>query len=189
VADGVINIHGAELDAREVDYTDLIARSVAVNAGIWAQQLNVTTGTNTADTAPPAFALDVAALGGMYAERIVLVGTEHGVGVRNAGHLGAPAGQLMMTADGKLQNTGTLQAGHTDIQVAGLNNRGVMDGVNTHIRRTRWITSAAAVFMAITWPLLLIVSLTAKKTINPPLSPRASVWILVRDLFTTVSNH
>jgi len=133
VANGLINIHGQGLDARDTNYTDLIARSVEVNAGIWAQQLNITTGSGSAQTASPAFALDVAALGGMYAQRIVLLGTEHGVGVRNAGHIGASAGQLIVTADGQLQNTGTLQASHTDIQATELNNRGIIDGVNTHI--------------------------------------------------------
>jgi len=133
IADGAINIHGAGLDARDANYTNLIARSVQVNAGIWAQQLNITTGTDATQTAPPAFALDVAALGGMYAQHIMLRGTEHGVGVRNAGHIGVPAGQLVVTADGILQNTGTLQASHTDIRVAELNNRGVIDGVATHI--------------------------------------------------------
>jgi len=38
IADGAINIHGAGLDARDANYTDLIARSVQVNAGIWAQR-------------------------------------------------------------------------------------------------------------------------------------------------------
>ncbi|MFP3700680.1 hypothetical protein SB758_34970, partial [Burkholderia sp. SIMBA_013] len=58
----------------------------------------------------PAFALDVGALGGMYSQKIVLVGTEHGVGVRNAGTMGAQAGQLLVTADGRLENLGTMQA-------------------------------------------------------------------------------
>ncbi|MBK9447770.1 MAG: hypothetical protein IPO00_17710 [Betaproteobacteria bacterium] len=59
-------------------------------------------GTGTA----PAFAIDVASLGGMYAGKIVLVGTEAGVGVRNAGHLGASAGEVVVTVDGRLTNTG-----------------------------------------------------------------------------------
>jgi len=138
VQDGIINIHGQGLDARDANYTDLIARSVQVNAGIWAQQLGVTTGVqlpaqqSTQSTAP-AFSLDVAALGGMYAQRIVLLGTEGGVGVRNAGHIGAPAGQLVVSADGRLHNTGTLQATDTRIQVAELANHGIIDGANTHI--------------------------------------------------------
>ena len=90
-----IRIDGAGLDATQTDYTDLIARSMAVNAGIWANQLQVTTGANTVSAdhtevaaapaaagAAPHLALDVGQLGGMYAGKILLVGTEHGVGVR-----------------------------------------------------------------------------------------------------------
>jgi filamentous hemagglutinin len=40
---------GAGMDASRVGYTDLIARAVEVNAGIWAQTLKVTAGTNVVD--------------------------------------------------------------------------------------------------------------------------------------------
>jgi len=97
VRGGSIRIEGAGLDATRSDYTDLIARSVAINAGIWANSLHITTGTNRVsadnthveavpasepDTGPegsaensarPQVAIDVAHLGGMYANRIVLV--------------------------------------------------------------------------------------------------------------------
>lgn len=138
VQSGTIQVHGKGMDASATNYTDLIARSVEVNAGIWAQRLQVTTGANdvSADHAgvqktaasgdAPAFALDVGALGGMYSQKIVLVGTEHGVGVRNAGTIGAQAGQLVVTADGRLENRGTMQAG-TDARIdanGGLANTG-----------------------------------------------------------------
>lgn len=128
VQGGAIRIQGKGMDASATDYTDLIARSVKANAGIWARQLQVTTGANevSADHAKvqrqaargeaPAFALDVGALGGMYSQKIVLVGTEHGVGMRNAGALGAQAGQLVVTADGRLENSGTMQAA-TDTRI------------------------------------------------------------------------
>lgn len=132
VAGGAIRVDGKGMDASATNYTDLIARSVEANAGIWAQQLQVSTGTNevSADHAKlrktaasgdaPAFALDVGALGGMYSQKIVLVGTEHGVGMRNAGTLGAQAGKLVVTADGRLENSGTMQASaDTRIDVSG----------------------------------------------------------------------
>lgn len=128
VAGGAIRVDGKGMDASAANYTDLIARSVEANAGIWARQLQVTTGANevsadhgkvqntAASGDAPAFALDVGALGGMYSQKIVLVGTEHGVGVRNAGALGAQAGQLVVTADGRLENSGTMQA-RTDTRI------------------------------------------------------------------------
>lgn len=131
VKGGAIQVSGRGLDARTTDYTDLISRSAQINAGIWARQLHVTTGANevSADHAhvtktasngdAPAFALDVGALGGMYSQKIVLLGTEHGVGVRNAGTLGAQAGELLVTAEGRLINTGAMQAKTDTRLVAG----------------------------------------------------------------------
>ncbi|MFL9583794.1 hemagglutinin repeat-containing protein [Stenotrophomonas sp. AB1(2024)] len=122
VSGGAIDVTGAGLDTSQVDYTDLITRSLRVNAGIWANQLQASLGSNqvTADGGArsplpatgeaPAFALDVGALGGMFANKIFLVGNEHGVGVRNAGTLGAQAGELVVTVDGRLENTGALQS-------------------------------------------------------------------------------
>ena len=125
------------------DYTDVIARAVNVNAGIWANTLNITTGTNQisidkkgnqtnvrpiapdAGAATPAFAIDVAALGGMYAGKIHMVGTEFGLGVRNAGDIGASVGSVSITADGVLQNIGVISAKcNIQLDVAGLESDG-----------------------------------------------------------------
>ncbi|ULU27704.1 filamentous hemagglutinin N-terminal domain-containing protein [Dyella terrae] len=122
VSGGTIQINGKGMDASRADYADIIARAVQVNGGIWAPQLQITTGANqvsvdqsrvsatNADGNKPAFALDVSALGGMYANKIALLGTEYGVGVRNAGTIGAQAGELTVTVDGRLENTGSLQS-------------------------------------------------------------------------------
>ncbi len=97
VRGGTITIDGAGLDASRTDYAAILARAVNVNAGIWASELKVVTGANKVSAdhkgvtavagsgAAPTFALDVSQLGGMYAGKIVLVGTEAGLGVRNAG--------------------------------------------------------------------------------------------------------
>ena len=124
VSGGLVRIQGDGLDGSRTDYTGLITRALQLNAGVWAPKLQVTLGSNTvsadqgqvtattttADDARPAYALDVAALGGMYANKIVLLGTEQGLGVRNAGSLGAQAGELVVTAAGRLENTGLLQS-------------------------------------------------------------------------------
>jgi len=150
VQGGAIAIEGNGMDASASNYTALIARSVQINANLWAQHLHVSTGAQeisadhtkttpmAADDGPPVFALDVSALGGMYAQRITLIGTEHGVGVRNAGHIGAQAGELVVTANGRLENTasGVMRGDRTTIVARDVvANRGVIDGeVVSHIQ-------------------------------------------------------
>src|SRR5690606_19480789 len=121
VQGGTIRIEGAGLDAGSTDYAAILSRALQVNAAVHANELKVATGANrisadhgqvtpTAGSgAAPTFALDVAALGGMYARKITLIGTEAGLGVRNAGRIGAGAGGLVVTAAGRLENTGTLE--------------------------------------------------------------------------------
>lgn len=139
VGRGEIVIQGNGLDSSQQDSTDLISRSVKVNAGIWANELTVTTGRNQVDaahqridkkagdgSARPVLAIDVAQLGGMYANKIRLLGTESGVGVHNAGAVGASAGDVVVNADGTLTNSGAITA-KQNIQVvssAAVNNQG-----------------------------------------------------------------
>ncbi len=122
VQGGRIEVQGAGLDAADSDYTGLIARAVELNAGIWANDLRVITGaaevsadaasaTALAASGPaPAFALDVALLGGMYANKITLVGAEAGLGMRSAGHIGAAAGAVVVTTAGWLENAGQIDS-------------------------------------------------------------------------------
>lgn len=121
---GSINIIGQGYNGNGTNYTALIARSVNINAKLHAKELAITTGKNTVaadgqtilktDNSPsedkPEFALDVAVLGGMYANTIKMRGTEHGVGVRNAGHIGAQAGDITLSAAGKVGNSGVITA-------------------------------------------------------------------------------
>jgi len=126
---GTISITGNGLDASQTDYTDIIARAVQVNASIYANDLRVTAGSNQVNTAnttataiagtgtTPSLAIDVAQLGGMYAGKIQLIGTEAGVGVSNAGQIGASAGDVVVSASGFVQAaTGTISSsGNTSI--------------------------------------------------------------------------
>jgi len=171
VGGGTVVIEGLGLDTRTADYTTIMARAVEVNAGLWAQRLKVVTGANqiSADastiTATPAdaqgpaprFMLDVAAIGGMYAGHIYLVGTEAGLGVNNRGTLAAQESEWVLKADGSLINTGKVLAkgglsiqatslentasgeigagAITGITVTGdLNNRGLIDGKTTQVK-------------------------------------------------------
>lgn len=120
VRGGTITIGSQGFDASLTDYTGILARAVAVNGPVRANQLNIVTGANqieadgpgaapTAGSGPaPSFALDVSQLGGMYAGKITLLATEAGVGVRNAGGVQAGSGGLSLSANGDLVNQGSL---------------------------------------------------------------------------------
>ncbi|WP_249173578.1 hemagglutinin repeat-containing protein [Burkholderia dolosa] len=119
---GLVTVQGAGLDTSNVDQTDIIARAVQANAAIYAKNLNVIAGTNqvnhdtlaatqiAGDGPAPAVAIDVAQLGGMYANRVFLVGNSAGVGVANAGTIAAQAGDLTLQSDGRLVLTGKTTA-------------------------------------------------------------------------------
>ena len=49
ISGGTINITGSGLDARQVGYTEILARAVNVNAGVWAQELNVQGGAQNSE--------------------------------------------------------------------------------------------------------------------------------------------
>ncbi|KMO05590.1 hemagglutinin repeat-containing protein [Chromobacterium violaceum] len=115
VAGGRVSIDGAGLNAANVDSFAIISRAVSINANLYAQKLDLVLGRNQVDAATlaaqplaaspndaPAFALDVAQLGGMYANAIKLVGTEKGVGVNQLGTMAAQAGDLQLTSAGDL---------------------------------------------------------------------------------------
>jgi filamentous hemagglutinin len=133
VTAGQIQIGSAGLNGSNVDQVDLIARSVQINGKLWAnQQLNVVTGTNdvnytdlstqalTPDANTPSVAIDVAQLGGMYANKIKLVGTEAGVGVNSLGTIAAQAGDLTLNSQGQVSLAGsTTASGNVQINGAG----------------------------------------------------------------------
>ena len=123
VSHGTVRIEGAGLYAGLSSHSAIFARAVEINAGLWARHLRVVTGANrisadgdtvTAEAADaatrPQFALDSALLGGMYAGKIFLTGTEHGVGVHLGGKITAGAGGLVLHADGRLEVSGTVRS-------------------------------------------------------------------------------
>ncbi|MFI9652765.1 two-partner secretion domain-containing protein, partial [Guyparkeria halopsychrophila] len=139
VREGRIRIEGDGMDASRTAEADLLARAIEINAGIWADHLDVTTGIGDFDregqliesaaaaTASPEWGIDTARLGGMYANKIRLVANEHGVGVRNDGTLAAGTEGMAVTADGKLVNNGTVaSAGSAAMQAETIVNPGEM---------------------------------------------------------------
>ncbi|MDH4375659.1 MAG: hemagglutinin repeat-containing protein [Ramlibacter sp.] len=142
---GVLQITGAGLDGGGLDYAALIAHAVRVDAQLrvtgqlqvvagaqevaWGAQGAVAAVKPFADASGrPAVAIDVSRLGGMYAGAIHLVGYGNGVGVRNAGDIGATAGALRISASGWLENLGSLSsAGPLGAEAsAGVSNRGAI---------------------------------------------------------------
>ncbi|GAB4557796.1 MAG: hypothetical protein Tsb0017_12800 [Geothermobacteraceae bacterium] len=126
VRGGQIDLDGDGLAADS--RVDLLARAVRVNAAVHADSLNLVTGANRVSyadltTSPvaaagdaPSFAVDVSELGGLYAGRIRLIGTEAGLGVRLSGDVAALSGDLELTADGDLLLGGqTESAGDTSL--------------------------------------------------------------------------
>lgn len=117
---GDIEINGSGMDARSARQTDIIANAVKINAGLWANELNIVTGKNEvnyqtqevkkiADT-NNGISLDVAAIGGMYAGRIKLIGTAQGVGVNNQGTINADNSDLILEQTGKIYAKGSMHA-------------------------------------------------------------------------------
>jgi filamentous hemagglutinin len=176
VNQGSVSISGNGLDTSTADYTSILSRGAQINGGIWAKQLAVVTGANQIDAAvtqgakptaagmvsaiagmgaAPSVAIDVSNLGGMYAGKIFLMGTEAGLGVRNAGsimglnssayagpgevtlsnngwvsnsHQIQSAGALALQAVGDVSNSGTAYSGSSaSVSSAGnINNTGVL---------------------------------------------------------------
>ena len=148
VTGGQVSIEGTGVAASDTDQFDIISRAANVNAEIWGKNLNVIAGANqvtytdlstqkiTGDANKPALAIDVGALGGMYANKILLVGTEAGVGVNNQGTVSASSGDLILTSDGTVTNQGAINAeGNVSLTTAGafVNSDGVTAGQNITI--------------------------------------------------------
>ena len=134
ITGGDILIEGKGLGGKETGSLAILSRAVRINAGIWAKDLHITTGANSIDAKTleasaiegkggrPAFALDTAAIGGMYAGRITLVGTEKGLGVNNSGTWSAED-NLTLDWNGDLKNSGTIYSkGNADLRASRLEN-------------------------------------------------------------------
>lgn len=132
VQQGVITVGEKGLNASKTARTDMLAEAVKLNGKVWAQDTQVVTGknnisvdttgkvTNTHKTGESSqVGLDVAAIGGMYANSMYLVGTNDGFGVNNQGVLSAQ-NKLTIDSTGKLQNTGTIAATDANITTKSL---------------------------------------------------------------------
>lgn len=112
---GAINIVGDGLDATDSTRFDLISRQITVAGAVHGQRIRVIAGRNDVIYATgeitekaddgsdkPALAIDSTVVGGMYAGAITITSTEDGVGVRAPQNMAANAGEMVITADGRL---------------------------------------------------------------------------------------
>jgi filamentous hemagglutinin len=138
VTRGRLGVTGGGLDARG-SAIDLIARAMQINGQIWAESVAATAGANrvnyadgaavskTGEGEKPGVAIDVQALGGMYANSVRLIGTEAGVGVRHSGDISSLTGSIELSANGditiepsgRIQAAGPLRAGSPNLRNAG----------------------------------------------------------------------
>ncbi|HDR9875542.1 TPA: filamentous hemagglutinin N-terminal domain-containing protein [Burkholderia cenocepacia] len=111
VTQGKIGIGGAGLDAHG-SAIDLISRAMTINGQVWADSINAVSGANHVDYASnavqaqagtgtaPGIAIDVQALGSMFANSVRMIGTEAGVGVRDAGSVTSLTGDIQVSNNG-----------------------------------------------------------------------------------------
>jgi filamentous hemagglutinin len=112
VAQGAVLVDGQTLDVTGLDIFDIVSRTARLNAAIKGQTLGIFTGaghydyaarTTTASGAGGSgVSIDSSALGGLYANRITLIGTDKGVGVNLQGEVNA-ADALVISADGQVE--------------------------------------------------------------------------------------
>jgi len=117
------------LNASGTDFFDILTRATVVNGRVNANDLSLVLGRNQVDylslaatplaaaaaDPAPAFALDSAALGGMYVGRIWLRSTEAGVGVRALGTVAASVGDVTLDVSGRITFTGNTVGAAGDV--------------------------------------------------------------------------
>ncbi|MDF3024191.1 MAG: hypothetical protein K0R10_1552, partial [Alphaproteobacteria bacterium] len=128
IDNGDILVTGTGLNAANQDYLGLLARSIKLDGQINAKDLDVVAGANDWDVntktatprtptgIAPTVAIDSSALGGMYANRIRLIATESGVGVKMLGSAAAGVGDFTLTSSGKIE-VGSAISAKRDVKI------------------------------------------------------------------------
>ncbi len=133
VKGGEILIGSSGLNARNVDYFDIISQSFKLEGQLSAKALSVYTGLNklslekggktyqieklSSDLKRAAvIAIDSSVLGGMYADRIRLISTEAGVGVRLMGDIASSVDELYIDSSGYLKLKSSYSAGSSEFK-------------------------------------------------------------------------
>ena len=108
---GTIEIEGEILNLNNVNKAELYSDIVKINSKIYAKDLSIITGKNDIKTdgtvnkkvakSSKSFSIDATILGGIYANKILLIGTQDGVGINLPIEIQAQE-SLTLNADGKI---------------------------------------------------------------------------------------
>uniref|UniRef100_UPI000D305496 two-partner secretion domain-containing protein n=1 Tax=Neisseria weaveri TaxID=28091 RepID=UPI000D305496 len=159
VREGRVSVSGEGLDGSTADYTRILTQAAEINGRVWAKDLNITAGRfdMAADGSVQAAgsgensetAIDTGVLGGMYAGKITLTATDKGVGVNNAGEIYASAGSVVLSADGKISNSGRIIGkGDTAVNARSLDNSGALSSQNTADIQTASLSNSGMIASA-----------------------------------------
>ena len=130
VQGGSIRIEGDGLDTLDQDATSIYSHYLQLNANLHARDLDIALGVNQIDYPGRKIVssrdsgnvkrvlLDSSLLGGMYANKIVLVGTDKGLGMNLPAQVIASTGDIEITADGRLRLQQLDAAGSIRLQSA-----------------------------------------------------------------------
>ena len=135
VRQGLIQVGPNGLNATEQQQLDFYARGIVIDGEVYSQNLQAVIGANqvvygTLGALPqsaaqdgtgeaPSFAIDIKALGGMYAGQIYLIATEKGLGVNSVGRSATLAGNLVLSANGDLTLKDTFSSGNAQLTSTG----------------------------------------------------------------------
>lgn len=136
---------------------ELLGRSIAINAPVNATTITAITGANeiSADTGEsavvgtgnvPTVAIDIAQLGGLYADSIYLYANEKGIGVNNAGIVKAK-NNVVLNSNGKITNAATGLIQTTDATNGLMSIQNNLTDEHHDIVNTGKIKSANALFI------------------------------------------
>ncbi|WP_180106000.1 MULTISPECIES: hemagglutinin repeat-containing protein [unclassified Acinetobacter] len=125
IRQGNITVNGNGLNGSEQNLLQLLSRNLNVDGQINAKQLEVVTGAHDYDAKTgqvtavsdlqnnPTYAIDSTLLGGVYADRISLISSDQGVGVKMLGNVAASAQDFILTAAGKIELKNKISAKET----------------------------------------------------------------------------
>ncbi|MBF6676959.1 filamentous hemagglutinin N-terminal domain-containing protein, partial [Campylobacter sp. RM12321] len=123
----------------ESNYLNILTHSAKINANIHANEINIITGDNTINKdgsilsnnensiKTSKFSIDSSSLGGMYANKIKLVGTKNGIGVNNQGKIIATS-FIKINSNGDIINSGDIVS-NKEIQIEAKNIKNSGNGV------------------------------------------------------------